>query len=185
MDAEILAWIAAHRTPWLDGVMWALTTVGSLGAVWIAGAVATGVADGRRRMAAWQAGLAILLAWTVSDAVLKPVVHRARPDVRLAAAGVAADPPASCSFPSGHASSSAAGAVMLSSIWPAAGPAFWALAAGIAASRVYLGVHFPSDVLAGFAIGLLVAWFARGGTVWRVTGERARSPISTTPPESQ
>lgn len=173
MDSEILGWIAAHRVAWLDAVMWALTTAGSMGAVWIAGAVATALADRRRRMAAWQAGLAVLLAWTVSDGIVKPLVHRARPDARFTASAVVERLPSSWSFPSGHASSSAAGALMLASAWPSARVAFWLLAVGVAASRVYLGVHFPSDVLAGFLIGLFVAWFVRGRTVWRYSTERS------------
>ena len=174
MDSEILGWIAAHRAPWLDGVMWGLTVAGSVGAVWIAAAVGTALVDRRRRMAAWQVGLAVLLAWTVSDGVIKPLVHRARPGARFEALQIIGSPPSSPSFPSGHASSSAAGALMLSSAWPAAAPAFWALAIGISASRLYLGVHYPTDVVAGFLIGLLVAWFVRGGTRWRMSRGRDR-----------
>ncbi len=172
MDSEILGWIAAHRAPWLDGLMWALTVAGSVGVVWIAGAVVTALVDRRRRMAAWQIGVAVLLAWVASDQVLKPLVHRARPDVRFEASQVVGSPPSSPSFPSGHAASSAAGALMLSSAWPAASPAFWVLAVGISASRVYLGVHYPTDVLAGFLVGLFVAWFVRGRTVWRLSRQR-------------
>jgi undecaprenyl-diphosphatase len=172
MDSEILGWIAAHRAPWLDALMWALTTAGSVGAVWIAGAVATALIDPRRRMAAWQTGLAVLLAWTVSDGVLKPLVHRPRPDARFEASEVISRSPSSSSFPSGHASSSAAAALMLAATWPSARVAVWLLAVGVSVSRIYLGVHYPSDVLAGFLIGLLVAWFVRGRTVWRLSGAR-------------
>jgi undecaprenyl-diphosphatase len=172
MESEILGWIAAHRTPGLSGVMWALTAAGSFGAVWIVAAMATALLDRRRAMAAWQVGLAILLAWTVSDGVLKPLVHRARPDVSLEASQLTGRPPASLSFPSGHAASSAAGALMLSAAWPPARAAFWLLALGISISRIYLGVHYPSDVLAGFLVGLLVAWFVRGRTEWQISTPR-------------
>ncbi len=172
MDTATLGWIAAHRVAWLDGVRWALTLAGTGGAIWLAGAVVTAAADRRRRMAAWQAGLAILLAWTISDGAIKPLVHRARPDASLRASAMVGHTQTGSSFPSGHASSSAAGALMLSSAWPAARVAFWALAMGISASRVYLGVHYPSDVVVGFVIGLLAALFVRGGTVWRAARER-------------
>ena len=171
MDAEILAWVAAHRLPWLDALMWALTIAGTGGALWIAAAVGTALIDRRRRMAAWQIGLAVLLAWAVSDGVLKPIVHRARPPVSLEDSAWVRMP-STPSFPSGHAASSGAGAFMLASAWPAAGPVFWLAAGGVCISRVYLGVHYPSDVLAGMVIGVLVAWFVRGGTRWRVVERR-------------
>jgi undecaprenyl-diphosphatase len=174
MESEFLGWIAAHRTPWLDGVMWALSAAGSFGTVWIVGAVATPLIDRGRAMAAWQAGLALLLAWTISDGVFKPLVHRARPDVCLVASYVVGTPPSGLSFPSGHAANSAAGALVLSSVWPTARAAFWLLAIGISVSRLYLGVHYPSDVLAGFLVGLLIAWFVRGRTEWRFSTPRRK-----------
>jgi undecaprenyl-diphosphatase len=66
------------------------------------------------------------------------------------------------SFPSGHATTAFAGAVALSYLWRRAAPLFFLLAAAIAFSRVYVGVHYPGDVLAGAALGSLVglAWVA-------------------------
>jgi undecaprenyl-diphosphatase len=79
---------------------------------------------------------------------IKLLVDRPRPGldplVRL---------PTDPSFPSGHAATSFAGATMLSFFAPRYRVLFFLLAAGIACSRVYVGVHWPFDVLAGAALG--------------------------------
>ena len=61
------------------------------------------------------------------------------------------------SFPSAHAATSFAAAVLLTSLFPRRWPLFFGLAVAIAFSRVYVGVHYPGDVLAGAALGVLVA----------------------------
>ncbi len=166
MDYGILAWIAVHRASWLDGAMVALSAIGSGGTVWVMLSALTALLDRRRAMAAWQAVLAVLFAWCLSDGVVKPLVHRARPDVRLEASQLVTSSPSSPSFPSAHAATAAAGASMLGAAWPPARAAFWLLAIAITASRLYLGVHYPSDVLAGLLLGWAVAWFVRGQTTW-------------------
>ena len=60
------------------------------------------------------------------------------------------------SFPSGHASMSVAGAIVLASLAPRLAPLFALLAVFVTVSRVYVGVHYPLDVLAGAAIGAVV-----------------------------
>ena len=65
--------------------------------------------------------------------------------------------PHSHSFPSGHTATAFAGATILSFFVPRAAPAFYVLAAAIAYSRLYVGVHFPLDVVGGMAIGLVTA----------------------------
>ncbi len=61
------------------------------------------------------------------------------------------------SFPSGHAMHAVVFAVLLGAFYPAAAPALWAFAALTAVSRVMLGLHYPSDVAAGAALGAVVA----------------------------
>ena len=93
------------------------------------------------------------------DMTRKPLIGRARPfvdHVEYREIGVRPDTP---SFPSGHAATAAAGALAFARIWPAAAIPAWTLAALIAISRVALGVHFPSDILAGFLLGALLARF--------------------------
>ena len=68
----------------------------------------------------------------------------------------------SSSFPAGHAATAFAGATLLSYLAPRLTPFFMLLAAAIGFSRVYAGVHYPSDVLGGAAIGLLVGAAAIG-----------------------
>ena len=65
--------------------------------------------------------------------------------------------PHSHSFPSGHTATSFAGATALSLLYPRATPAFFLLAAAIAYSRLYVGVHFPLDVVGGAVIGVATA----------------------------
>jgi undecaprenyl-diphosphatase len=65
--------------------------------------------------------------------------------------------PHSHSFPSGHAATACAGAVVLSYLYPRATPLFVVLAAAIAYSRLYVGVHFPLDVVGGAVMGAVTA----------------------------
>jgi undecaprenyl-diphosphatase len=65
--------------------------------------------------------------------------------------------PHSHSFPSGHTATAFAGATVLSFFVPRAAPAFYVLAAAIAYSRLYVGVHFPLDVAGGIVIGVATA----------------------------
>ncbi len=101
--------------------------------------------------------------WTADLLALaiKAGVERPRPSITVPQA----DPligAGGWSFPSGHATTAFAGAVALSYLWRRAAPLFFLLAAAIAFSRVYVGVHYPGDVLAGAALGSLVglAWVA-------------------------
>jgi membrane-associated phospholipid phosphatase len=82
--------------------------------------------------------------------------------------------PHSSSFPSGHAAMSFACATVLSVLVPRAAPAFVALAAAIAYSRLYLGVHWPLDVVAGAALGVATALLLLSVSRRRSGGRRRR-----------
>lgn len=162
MDLNIFTAINASHSPWLDDLMLFATEVGRAGFVWLVIAAIAAVFP-RHRMAAWRVALAVGLAYLVVDGVLKPLIDRSRPFEVVETVRIITTRPLTSSFPSGHAASAFAGALATARLFPAARPLLWTLAATIAISRVYVGVHWPSDVLAGALIGLGSAWFALGG----------------------
>lgn len=167
MDTTILTWFAAHRSAPLDALAVILTAVGRGGLIFAAVAVIRGFSNRRLAMAAWQTVLAVVLANVVADGILKPLVQRPRPFVASATLQVVGERPSTESFPSGHATACVAGALLLASTWPRARAGIWTLAALVALARIYLGVHYPTDVLGGALTGGAVGGFVRGRTVWR------------------
>jgi undecaprenyl-diphosphatase len=158
MDGRIAVWVATHRVATLnDPFVW-LGTIDKLGAVWIVLALAVGLS---LRKGLWGTvgmmlltGVTTLAADSLSFAV-KDMTHRTRPFE----AHPQIDPlyvVHSSSFPAGHAATAFAGAVVLAFVVPRAAPLLLSIAALIGFSRIYVGVHYPSDVLAGAAIGVVV-----------------------------
>jgi undecaprenyl-diphosphatase len=150
----------------IDSVMLALSFAGRAATVWIVIAVAGVVVRRERAMAAWQVGLALLLALLVAEGILKPLVHEPRPFLVDRSVRVVGVPPSDYSFPSGHATSSFAAALSLSRAWPQGTLAWFVLAILISISRVYLGVHTPLDILGGLVIGLACGYLAVGSSRW-------------------
>ena len=148
-----------------------LGMIEKLGAVWIVLAIVVGVACrlGLARTLA-VAGLTAITTFA-ADAVafgVKDLTSRTRPFV--------AHPQIhplyavhSSSFPAGHAATAFAGAVLLTAVVPRLWPAFFGLAALIGFSRIYDGVHYPTDVVAGALLGAAVGGLA-------ALALRARSP---------
>jgi undecaprenyl-diphosphatase len=88
---------------------------------------------------------------------LKALVDRPRPPLRYAQPKVLVPLPHDASFPSGHAATSFAAATMLSFAAPRLAPFLFLLAAAVAFSRVYVGVHYPLDIVGGAVLGTIVA----------------------------
>lgn len=121
------------------------------------------------------AALGAVAAAGILVTVFKELFDRARPPVAgIEAVGVIPD---SASFPSGHSATAFAAAVAVGLFYPRLRTPLLALAAVVALSRVYLGVHYASDVLAGSLLGALLGLLS----VWVV---RAAAPMPTGPSPS-
>ena len=93
----------------------------------------------------------------VSSALLREAIGRERPPLRFPEPHTLVPVPSSPSFPSGHAATSFACAATLAWLTPLSPVALYTLATLIAFSRVYVGIHYPLDVIGGAALGLGVA----------------------------
>lgn len=165
LDAAGVEWIVGLRHPLLDPIMLTASAFGRRGLIWILVAIGVCIAHPERLGGLVQLLLALLISFLLVDMTLKPAVGRERPFVTLAIQ-VPGSPPASPSFPSGHASTSFAGAFIDSRIWRRGRFLLWGIAFLIAASRLYLGVHFPLDVVAGAFLGIGIGWLVTGGAWW-------------------
>jgi membrane-associated phospholipid phosphatase len=143
----------------LERAMVAYTTTGEMGALWIAIALAGAALDDQRR-GSWLAAAALVPASMGANFLVKVSVRRHRP--RLRGLPPVGRTPSTYSFPSAHAVMSFAGATAIGAIEPAARTPLMAAAVLMAVSRSYLGVHYPSDVLTGAALGRAIGLaFAR------------------------
>ena len=158
-DLPILEWIAGHlRCGFLDAVMPIITAFGNGGIFWIALSLVLMLIP-KYRKAGFSMGLALLMGLVVCNLTLKPLVARIRPyDYQLEHFGKTVSlliaTPHDFSFPSGHtiASFEAATALLLHD--RRLGIPAMVLAVLIAFSRLYLYVHYPTDVLASVVLGI-------------------------------
>lgn len=177
MDTDVVVWLATHRVHELNVFFVELGNASRLGLVWVAAAVAIGWT--RRSGVASTALLAFVVALTTfaADSVsfgVKDLVHRDRPFVAHHQIHPLY-PVHSSSFPAGHAATAFAGATILAYVAPRAAPLLGLVATLIGFSRVYVGVHYPTDVLAGAAIGIVVG--AVGIAVLRLGRRREVRPV--------
>lgn len=163
LDGQLLVAIQGLHMSWLDPVVSFYTKLGDAGLIWISLALGMLFYKPTRRAGAL-ALCSMILGLLVTNLTLKPLVERARPwlDWPIIPLVTEKDPN---SFPSGHTCAAFAAAMIWVRTLPRRSGRIIAAAAAVlmGLSRLYVGVHYPSDVLAGAVIGSLCAWI-----VWRV-----------------
>ncbi len=160
-DLPILDWIAEHlRCGFLDAVMPLITVLGNGGIFWIAVAVLFLLIPKTRR-AGLAMGIALLLGLVICNLTLKPLCARIRPyDFYGQSIQLLVATPHDFSFPSGHTIASFEAATALTIFHKKLGIPALILAGLIAFSRLYLYVHYPTDVLASIILGVVFAFFS-------------------------
>ncbi len=157
-----------HRFGLFDLVFEGLSLAGSFGIVWLVVALGVSGFSWSRPWLWTRVGAAILLAESISGA-LKPAIQRDRPPLSRPVPEPLLESPSTFSFPSGHATVSFACATVLALAVPRLRWPLYGLATLIAFSRVYVGVHYPFDVIAGAVLGVGIARALRmlGGVLQR------------------
>ncbi len=160
-EIAVLDAIQEHvACPFLDAVFPVITLFGESGIFWILTAVVL-LFFKKTRRAGVTMGLALLMGLLIGNLCMKPLFARIRPYDWNPDAALLIDTLSDYSFPSGHtlASFEAAGALMLTHRKTLGYPAL-VIAILVALSRLYLYVHYPTDVLAGMILGLLFAFIS-------------------------
>ena len=146
----------------LTAVMRAFTLAGTAGALWGFLAAVAFLLTGLQPLHLLVPWVAVAASWTVAEGA-KYLFNRARPFIWDTEIAPLTKTPSSSSFPSGHSATAAAGALTLSVLYPPFAPALALAGALVVLSRIYLGVHFPFDVLAGSIIGTATAGVVLAG----------------------
>jgi undecaprenyl-diphosphatase len=157
-DLDRAVFRAVFRVKWtlLTVVLRAFTVAGTAGALWGFLAAAAFLLTGLRPSHLLIPWIAVAASWTFAEGA-KYLFNRARPYISDTEIAPLIKTPSSSSFPSGHSATAAAGALTLSAVYPSFAPALLLSGFLVALSRIYLGVHYPFDVLAGALIGAATA----------------------------
>lgn len=174
LDYQILLWIQQNLRSEMATDFWeSMTDMGNAGIFWLAVALVL-LARRKTRFVGAAASLAIFLDVIITNGILKLLIARPRPFLTDTDITPLIPPPAGFSFPSGHSVSSFAVAFVLYQLLPKRyGIPAVIIAVLIALSRLYLGVHYPSDVLAGLFIGFAISKAA----IWLTQKINTRHPL--------
>lgn len=158
-EGQLLLWVQeVLRQPWLSPILAFYTKLGDHGLLWIAACLLM-LLWPRTRRAGLAGAFALLLSLLCTNILLKHLFTRTRPWLVLEGLLPLVTERDPNSFPSGHSSS----ALACAAAWWRYLPQPWRLAAAVCAllmalSRLYVGVHFPTDVLGGILVGLFCGW---------------------------
>lgn len=153
-ELQILDYIASHHTAFLDTILPVITTFANAGIGWVLIAIILTCIP-KYRKAGLTMALALILCLLIGNLTLKPLIARPRPYSFFPEMTLLIAPLNDFSFPSGHTFASFASATALFLYYKKAGIIAYGFAAIIAFSRLYLYVHFPTDVLFGMLLGIL------------------------------
>jgi undecaprenyl-diphosphatase len=146
------------HTPLLDRFMTRLSWVMTGGTGWLLFLLLATLVDRQR---GWKATRVVVpTLWLATVTVEHPIkkwFRRRRPFISLIEAIIVGRKPGSYSFPSGHSAAAFAGALLLTREYPGVARGFFGLASLVAFSRIYLGAHYPGDVLSGSLLGMVLA----------------------------
>ncbi len=159
IEANILLFIQEYlRIPLLDSVFKGITALGNAGFIWILCTVLL-LCFKKTRTVGWMCAVALLASLVINNLILKNLIARIRPYEVIEGLKILINAPHDFSFPSGHTASSFATATVLYMTLPKKfGIPALILAVLISISRLYLGVHYPTDVLGGLISGVAIAF---------------------------
>ncbi|GAA5117245.1 bifunctional phosphatase PAP2/diacylglycerol kinase family protein [Pseudonocardia adelaidensis] len=181
-DRAVSRTVAALPPSPLDAAMKSVSTAANHSVLWFFVAAVLAARRGASRKGAARGVLAIAAASATANGLLKPLLPRRRPAAaELPAYQTLRNPPTSSSFPSGHAASAAAFATAVAMESPKLGLAVAPLAASVAYSRVHVGVHWATDVLAGAAVGSGIALATHRWWPVRRSDEARARPLGAVP----
>jgi len=162
LDIEILKYLQTLTgNPLIDGFMVFMSKCGDNGILWIMISLLL-LTSKKYRKAGIMALAALVLSTLIGELILKHFFERQRPFVDHEIFKALVETTSVYSFPSGHAASSFAVAGSLAWFFKKISPLLLAVAALISFSRIYLFVHYPSDIVAGMILGLVCAAMALG-----------------------